>query len=101
LADALRLDFADMTTKDHVPRTAGGDGSSIERAITLLDAKTETAGVDAEYVVLGYFFPGYRKVSQGLLTGPDNRPYDVLTVEKNGKQRDIYFDISNFFGQME
>jgi len=101
LAAALRQDFADMTTKDHVPRTAGGDGSSVERAIQLPDEKTEVAGVEAEYKVLRYFFPGYQGGSQALLTGPDHRPYDVMTIEKDGKKRAVYFDISNFFGHLE
>jgi hypothetical protein len=100
-AEALHKDFAQIEAADHVPRTAGGDGSTLERAIRLPDQKTESTGVDAEYRVLHYFFPGYRKVSQALLTGPDNRPYDVLTVSKDGKQRDVYFEITNFFGNME
>jgi hypothetical protein len=101
LSEALQREFAKMERENHVPRTAGGDGSSLERAIQLPDEKTEMKGVDAEYAVLRYFFPGYRNLSQAVLTGPDHRPYDVLTIEKDGKKREVYFDISNFFGQME
>jgi hypothetical protein len=101
IAEILEKEFARMEQEDHVPRVTGGDGSSIERAIQLPDEKTEMTGVDAEYKVLGYYFPGYGKKSQALMTGPDQRPYDLLTIQKNGKSRDVYFDISNFFGNME
>ena len=101
IAEELHKEFIRIEREDHVPRTAGGDGSTLERAIQLPDQTKETTGVSAEYDVLHYFFPGYRKISQALLSGPNDRPYDVLTVSKDGKQRDIYFDITNFFGNME
>jgi len=101
MAQILADNFKHMEEDEHVPHTAGGDGSSLEQAIQLPDAKNEMDGVDSEYKVLHYFFPGYGRGSQALITGPDQRPYDVLTVEKNGQKRDVYFDISNFFGKME
>ena len=100
-ADLLRREFARMEQEDHVPRTTGGDGSSFERAIALPDAKTEFTGVDAEYAVMRYFFPGWSKRTQRLVSGPENRPFDVITVENDGDSRDIYFDITNWFGHME
>jgi hypothetical protein len=96
----LAKDFKTMESKG-LPRTTGGDGSSLERAIVLPDAKKETVGVAAEYAVLRMFFPGWRKVTQHLTTGPDHRPYDLIVLEKDGKQRDVYFDITSFFGNME
>lgn len=101
IVEVLNKEFIRIEREDHLPRTAGGDGSSLERAIQLPDETKETTGVSAEYAVLHYFYPGYSKVSQALQSGPDDRPYDVLIVTKDGQERQIYFDISNFFGNME
>lgn len=100
LAEFLRGEFKELETKDHVPRTSGGDGSTIERAIYLPDAKTEFDGVDAEHAVLRTFFQEWQEGPQSLSSAPDNRPIDIITIEKDGVTRDVYFDISNWFGHM-
>lgn len=101
LAEIIREGFTRSETEDHVPRTSGGDGTSIERAIVLSDPRTEDEGIQAENAIIRYFYPGWRKSGQGLASGPDQHPIDIITIEKNGKQREIYFDIAGFFGRME
>ncbi len=83
-----------------VPQTTGGDGSSFERAIVLVDAKTEMQGVDAEHKVFLAFFQGWQWGTQSLLNH-DDRAYDLIELTRAGEKRDLYFDISNWFGHME
>jgi len=74
------------------------DGSSYEKAI-LINEKTETEGVRAEYAWLEKNYPGYKFIMQSLLEH-NRKPYDdiqIRTVE--GVEKDIYFDISKFFGK--
>jgi TPR repeat protein len=101
LAKIIRKDFARSEAEEHVPRTTGGDGTSLARAIMLPDQKTEESGIRAENTVIAYFYPGWRKTGQSLTTGPDQHPVDIITVEKDGKQREIYFDIVAFFGHLD
>lgn len=76
---------------------AGGDGSSFEKAI-LVQGATEATGVPAEYVYLGKHYPGYVFTKQSLLNHKD-RLYDALDFTWKGKQRRVYFDITEFFGK--
>jgi len=101
LAGIIRKEFARSETEDNVPHSSGGDGTSFERAIVLSDPKTEDEGTRAENTVIRYFYLGWRKSGQGLATGPDELPYDIITIEKSGTQREIYFDIVNWFGNLE
>ena len=101
LAATIRKGFTRSETEDHVPRTSGGDGTSLESPIVLLDPKTEDEGIRAENAIVRYFYPGWRKSGQRLATGPDQHPIDIITIGKAGKQREIYFDIVSFFGRME
>jgi len=75
------------------------DGSSFERAI-VIEASNELEGVPMEYRWLAEHFPGYRMQKQSL-TNHDGRPYDILHfTDASGTERQIYFDISKFFGKM-
>ena len=81
-----------------VTTTSPGDGSSFETAI-VIDAKSETTGVDKEYAWLKKNYPGYKLLEQGL-SFDNNNPYDVMSIKtKDGIEKKIYFDISNFFGK--
>ena len=80
----------------------GGDGSSMATAVVIVGAPNEQVGVDAEYDWLARKL-GRRGVdwtlgSQGL-RNIKGRAYDVITVTVRGKKRNIYFDISDFFGK--
>lgn len=78
--------------------TSSVEGSSIETAV-IIDENTETKGIAAEYKWLQKHYPGYKKKSQSLLH-KNGIPYDIITIKTaNGKQKQIYFNISNFFGK--
>ncbi|MBZ4021907.1 hypothetical protein CKO11_05465 [Rhodobacter sp. TJ_12] len=53
--------------------------------------------VAAEYAYVAQHFPGWQVQTQGMIMAPGGRPIDVLTLEKAGVNRDLYFDISSFF----
>jgi hypothetical protein len=74
------------------------DGSSYEKAIFITE-KSEAKGVDAEYVWLKKNYPGYH-LKQQSLRNYNKKSYDVLSiVTAQGQDKDVYFDISNFFGK--
>ena len=78
---------------------AGGNGSSLEQAITVLGATNSFVGIRAEYAWLNANFPGYKRKSQALLHNA-GKSYDLLEVElPNGQTARFYFDISAFFGK--
>ena len=75
-----------------------GDGSSYENAI-FIKKNNEKAGVDAEYVWIREHYPGSRTKMQALQVS-NGKHYDVLTiVTGDGTEKQVYFDISNFFGK--
>jgi hypothetical protein len=80
-----------------VPKSTD-DGLSYETAIVITET-SETKGVAAEYAWLREHYPG-AKMNQQSLTTHDGKPYDILNIKtEQGKELDIYFDISNFFGK--
>lgn len=77
---------------------AEADGSSFEKAI-VLSAKSESTGVNAEYVYLRKVYPGYKLIQQSL-SHKNKKAYDVMSIETaNGDKKDVYFDITGFFGK--
>ena len=81
---------------------AGGSGDSQEDAIVIKNAANHRAGVVAEYLYLKKRFGArdsqWRLVSQMLLKG--EKPVDRLSIElTDGTIKDIYFDVSEFFGK--
>jgi hypothetical protein len=74
------------------------DGSSFEKAI-VINEQSESKGVDAEYAWLSKHYPGYRTKKQSL-TYHDKKPFDIISiVTGSGEEKNVYFDISNFFGK--
>ncbi len=68
------------------------DGSSYEKAIIV-------KSIMAEYEWLTENYPGYKMIMQSL-NEYKKKPYDILTFKTaDGIERNIYFDISNFFGK--
>jgi len=68
------------------------DGSSYEKAIIVKSIK-------AEYEWLAENYLGYKMIMQELREYK-KKPYDILTVKTaDGIKREIYFDISSFFGK--
>jgi predicted RNA-binding protein associated with RNAse of E/G family len=73
-------------------------GSSYENAV-FIEEKTEQVGVNAEYQWLNKNYPGYKMKGQSLNFHND-KPYDILhIVTADGLEKDIYFDISGFYGK--
>lgn len=74
------------------------DGSSYEKAI-VIEEKTESAGVAAEYEWIRKNYPGSQSGGQAL-TFKDKTPYDILDiVTASGEKKKIYFNIANYFGK--
>jgi hypothetical protein len=77
----------------------GGDGSSVEKAIVIKGAKNSEVGIKSEYAWLAKNHPGY-KMRQQSLKAKDGKRYDVLEITtKEGKDVEVYFDITEFFGK--
>jgi hypothetical protein len=73
------------------------DGKSFETAVVIQE-KSETAGVHAEYQWIRDHYSNYKVLGQSL-KDHGKKPYDVITIElADGDKRDIYFDISKYFG---
>jgi len=77
-------------------------GESPEDAIVIKNAENHRAGAAAEYLYLQKRFGkegvDWRLVFQALLTG--DKPVDQLSIAlPDGTIKDIYFDISAFFGK--
>lgn len=106
LAALLLLNCAAATADEPVPPKpptgvsyAGGDGSSIEKAVVILGAD-EMSGVDAEYKWLRDQYPGWAGTGQSLQK-VNGRDYDVINfIMPDGSKHTIYFDITDFFGKM-
>ena len=78
-------------------KVTGGDGSSIENAIVISEC-SNLEGVDQEYIEVRKRFGNYNLIRQSLFN-VDNRMYDKLELEIEGKQIEVFFDISDFFGK--
>lgn len=77
----------------------GGDGSSIEQAVVIENAKNEEEGVDAEAKWIRKVHPGWRKGNQALLN-EKGKSYDQIEyATPDGKTMTVYFDITDFFGK--
>jgi hypothetical protein len=77
----------------------GGDGSSCAQAV-VVHARSEMAGVRAEYAWIAARYPGYQRGGQSLIQCND-RPADQLRIRTaSGQEVDIFFDISEYFGQL-
>jgi hypothetical protein len=77
----------------------GGDGSSCEQAVVVRE-KSEMAGIAAEYAWIRARYPGYTRGPQALSKcGP--HPADKIQIRTaDGRELEIVFDISEFFGAM-
>lgn len=109
LATLTSVLFVSMTisakeTRHHVAQTTvqktiKADGSSIERAIVIIENDT-TRGIAAEYSWIEEHMPEYRVVGQALLKKNDS-VYDRIDVQNEaGDIRSVYFDIKSFFGMV-
>jgi hypothetical protein len=80
--------------------TSVRDGSSIQSAIILEGVTSEAEGVRAESAEIRRRFPGWHAVMQGLLPSADGRHYDVITISDGAATKDVYFDITDWYGKL-
>lgn len=99
LTAALLL-LADCAGSPQRGDVANGVGSTFETAIILDDASTEGEGVRAEHAWVKKNMPGWRWGTQSLVNR-DGRVYDVIELHKDGATKDLYFDISDWFGKLD
>lgn len=83
---------------------AGGSGESFEKAIIIKGATNSGAGIAAEYQYLEKKFgrrnADWKLIRQGLLH-KNAKHFDLMQIElADGTQKDIYFDITEFFGKL-
>jgi len=82
---------------------AGGDGATPESAVEIHGVETHGLGVAAEYEYLrrelGDRGEDWDLVKQSVIRTDDGRRLDRFVVDtQSGGKKEIYFDISNFFG---
>jgi hypothetical protein len=78
---------------------AGGNGADCANAVKIVGAANSQDGVDAEYDWLRQHHPGHTVLGQAL-SECSGRPADILSIQtREGAKRDVYFDISEFFGK--
>jgi hypothetical protein len=80
---------------------AGGDGSTMDKAIIEQGVTTDEAATHAEYVYLARNFHQYHLNLQSLLNH-GNKVYDLLEfTDASGVKRKVYFDITATFGKFQ
>ncbi len=99
---ATALAVACESTPQQAPRAAiagspvayaGGVGGSVDDAVIIV-ATDHMAGIRAEYQWLAQRYPGYRRVSQALMSG-SGKFYDRIEIEtSDGQKKAVYFDIT-------
>ena len=78
---------------------AGGDGRAVESAVVIRGAKDEKDGIAAEHSYLSQHF-GSWFLKRQVLVNQKSRVYDRMEItDQNGKQRAVFFDITDFFGK--
>ena len=66
----------------------------------VMHATTEPAGLKEEGRWLHDHYPGWKKVSQALVTGEGDKRFDrVDIVVPSGEKHSVCFDITGFFGK--
>lgn len=104
----LALSFAAGSCK-HQSAAAGSNKNTVaaddaENGLTIATAvviqeKTESDGVAAEYVWLRKHYPGYTLIKQST-TSANGKMYDKMDIKTaDGSKKTIYFDITGFFGK--
>lgn len=77
----------------------GGDGLSCEGRVVIRGATGEQQGVAAEYAWLRGRYPG-NKVTGQSLGECQQHPTDIMSIRTaDGRDVEVHFDISDFFGK--
>jgi len=82
----------------------GGPGDAMDNAIVIKGAPNNQQGIDAEYYYLEKKFGRFKvdwKLNKQRLLHKGNKKFDLMQIElKDGTRKDIYFDITDFFGKL-
>ncbi len=76
----------------------GGDGRDRESAVVISGAPNTFAGVAAEGAWTARQHRGWRKTGQALINNK-GRWYDVITYKTEKGPREVWFDITDFYGK--
>ena len=88
-----------MATSPALAQQAARDGSTPAAAIVIEAPDTRT-GIAQEYAYIRRTYPGWERVRQALIEH-EGRRYDRITIRSPaGETRDVFFDITSFFGKM-
>lgn len=88
---------ADDRSAKEAANVSVNDGLSYEKAV-ILNENNSHKGVSAEYKWLKQNYSGYSILDEKI-SFFDNKPYDIFTIKtKEGEEKNIYFNISAFFG---
>jgi|SRR5688572_15665038 hypothetical protein len=92
LAILFMLMIACASTQPVAGNSTDRDGSTVEKAIPV-------KSVGAEYDWIKKTYPG-SQVTQQALINKGKKHYDLLTfTTSSGETKQVYFDISSFFGK--
>lgn len=78
---------------------AGGDGSSKDSAILIIGATDESSGVASEYDWIKTNRAEAVILQQKLLQ-QSSKVYDVMIIKTGTQKEEIYFDITDFYGDL-
>jgi hypothetical protein len=76
---------------------SGGDGRTVKTAVIIEGATGSSDGVPSEYAWIEANRPGAEVLGQALIQNGD-KVYDLLTLRVDGREEELYFDITGFFG---
>jgi hypothetical protein len=81
----------------------GGSGGSVDDAIIISGAKNYVDGIAAEYIYLSSHFKkpdvDWKLIKQRV-GRHKNKIYDLIQIQlSDGTKRDLYFDITKFYGK--
>jgi hypothetical protein len=76
----------------------GGAGDTAATAVVILGAQGSSEGIQAEYDWLAQNRQGAQVLEQALLNEGD-RMFDMLTIRWQGREEQVFFDITDFFGR--
>jgi len=75
------------------------DGLSYENAV-IINVTNSHKGVTVEYKWLKQNYSGYSILDEKI-SFFDNKPFDIFTIKtREGEEKNIYFNISAFFGSL-
>jgi hypothetical protein len=95
---ASQPDSAPRANVQPASEVSATDGRSFETAV-VIKAADESAGVKAEYAWIREHIPGAKPAGQSL-QGHGGKMFDLIHLKlRDGSMRDVYFDITGFFGK--